>query len=198
MIDDPEGTKGSTCGYSETTTDSPCERPVSDADAYCYMHPTDDTELPDTHGAPDGNQSALNNDGGAPKGNENAVEHGLFRSLRRRVDALDGEQQEVFVGYLRHYNEQGVEPMQSASLAAAHVLKEEVELELFDDLFKTICTDAGNPVEVPKDDLMTAWSGFKREIRMTRHHEGLSKHGADSESAGHDNLDMLMHSNDAD
>lgn len=196
MSDDRNGS-GPICGYSETTTDEPCQRPVSDADAYCYMHPPDDGNLPANHGAPDGNQNAVGNDGGPPEGNGNAVKHGLFRSLRRRVDALDEEQQQVFMGYVHHYKEQGVEPMQAASLASAHVLKEEVELELFDDLMKTIYTDAGNAVEVPKSDMMNAWTGFKREIRMTRHHEGLSKHSG-GDSLGHTNLDLLIDGGDGD
>lgn len=184
-------TDGPRCESTDTNSGEPCQRQVSNPSDTCRLHP-DDGELPDGHGAPKGNRNAVGNDGGSPsKGNENAVKHGLYQSVKRRVHSLDSEQQRTYMAHVQNYQEQGVDTMQAVSLASAELLKEEVEVDLFDDLFKTIYTDAGNQIDVPKSDMMDAWQGFKREIRMTRHHEGLSTlSGGDSD--GHANADLLV------
>lgn len=197
---------GDTCGWRETTTGNPCQNPVSEPDAYCYLH-GEDGEIPDGHGPPEGNSGGKpgrsgppgntnaegNPGGGPPEGNGNAVTHGVHASTGAMLDALEEWERDAFKGYFSYYHhEQGLDRVQAKSLALMATYEDRCGVELAESLHKTIYTEAGE-MQVPKDTMMEAHRGYARERRLKEHYEGMSKHGAGSGgSSGHDNLDLLV------
>lgn len=81
----------SICGSTDTRGGTPCQRPVSDDDAVCFLH--DDGGPPADHGAPIGNTNGLQNDGGAPPANGNAQRHGLYADRSKYYQRLDDDEQ---------------------------------------------------------------------------------------------------------
>ncbi|WP_117595160.1 hypothetical protein [Haloprofundus halophilus] len=81
------------CESKETTTDDPCQRPVSNPGDRCYLHRDDADGPPAGHGAPEGNDNALQNDGGAPPVNGNAERHGLHADRSLYYQRLEDDEQ---------------------------------------------------------------------------------------------------------
>lgn len=101
------------CGWEETTTGEPCQNTVDSPEDYCHLHGPDG-EIPDGHGAPEGNSggvagrsgppgndNAVGNAGGAPpEGNQNALSHGLTATPVKLFDWLLEEDREAAVWIL--------------------------------------------------------------------------------------------------
>lgn len=82
------------CG-AETNNGGHCKRPTTDSER-CYLH--DESGVADTHGAPDGNQNAVgNNGGGVPLGSANAMTYGVYASRDRLWSEMSDTERERFV-----------------------------------------------------------------------------------------------------
>ena len=202
------------CGWQDTTTGEPCQNPVDDPDEHCYLHGSDG-DVPDGHGAPEGNpggkpgrsgppgnSNAEGNPGnpdadGAPEGNTRAMEHGLHMTAERLLEVMDPEQREAVKGKFLEYRETCMNDSQALKLAVMYVMETDLMRKLIDgDQETTIYTDEGQPVDVFADKMVQALQGYRREIRLGLHYEGNSAQHTGGGSTGHDNLDVLVQDGD--
>ncbi|QIB74750.1 hypothetical protein G3I44_10910 [Halogeometricum borinquense] len=198
------------CGWEDTTTGQPCQNTVSDPGENCYLH-GEDGEVPDNHGSPrgvsgdkpgnsgpPGNKNAAGNPGGGPpKRNANAVSHGLHASVEAMMRSLEDWERDAYKGYFTYYHhEKGLDQMQAKSLALIATFEDRCGVEVADSLYKTVYSEDGNPMQVPKDKMIDAHLGYARERRLKEHYEGMSKHGSGSAESGHQNLDLLVNGDD--
>jgi len=151
-----------TCSAPTDTTGDLCQRPVSTPEDRCYIH-ADDEGVPDNHGAPDGNQNAVGNDGGAPAGNTRAVEHGLHMSVKRRLQLFKelGEPEiSLFESYYVSYHGKVENESEAAALASTAVIRDRLEKHLLLDgvFYEDKVADPDELIE----------QGFSRDEAMER------------------------------
>lgn len=196
------------CGFQKEDGDH-CLQPV-DVDAagceYCYQHPPEEADIPETRGAPEGNDFAEGNPGGpgAEEGNVNAMKYGLHMSAERLMEVMDERQKEVFKHRFMEYRDACMNESQAMALAAGAVLREDLLADLFErrmeegSFERTVYTDDGHEYEQFTKDDIQALNGFFRELRLGLHYEGNSAQHQSASSSGHGNLDALVQDSDAD
>jgi hypothetical protein len=138
-------------------------------------------------GAPEGNQNAVGNEGGeGVPGNTNAMTHGLNMTIQRQYEAFDDDQREAFRFYVEYYRtERGLDDLvQAKRLAIAEVMTDRVEADLADDIYKTVYTESGAEMQVPKESMFDAHQQYITTIRMKQHYEGISRHPSADEDSG--------------
>ena len=206
-------TNSAICGWQETTTGEPCQNPVSDPDDHCYLHGTDGN-VPDGHGAPEGNPGGKpgrsgppgnsnaegnpeNPDAAPPDGHTNAMEHGLHMTDERLLEVMNDQQREAVKGKYLEYEETCRNDSQALKLAVMYVMETDLMRKLIEgDQETTIYTDEGQAVDLFADKMVQALQGYRREIRLGLHYEGNSAQHTGDGSTGHDNLDMLVQDGD--
>ena len=174
-----DGDEQPTCGHPTTTTGDPCQRPVSSPDARCYLH-ADDGGVPDDHGAPAGNQ--------------NAVETGLSMSVKRRLEwfrELGEPETSLFEDYYVEYHGKAENKSQAAALASTAVIRDRLERHLLmdgvfyedqvadpDDLIEQgLSPDEAMDkafVDKPKTATIEAYTNSCREVRLGLEYEGVT------------------------
>lgn len=202
-------TNSAICGWQDTTTGEPCQNPVSDPDDHCYLHGPDG-DVPDGHGAPEGNPGGKpgrsgppgnsnaegnpgNPDAAPPDGNANAMEHGLHMTAERLLEVMDDQQRDAVKGKYLEYQKKCMNDSQALKLAVMFVMETDLMRKLIDgDQETTIYTDEGQPVDVFADKMVQALQGYRREIRLGLHYEGNSAQHTTDGLSGHDNLDVLI------
>lgn len=188
------------CGYLKDDGDH-CRQAVSSDSPgeYCYQHPPEEADIPDTRGAPEGNSFAEGNPGGGPpEGNANAMKFGLHMTAERLLEVMDERQQNEFKNRYVEFSDGTMNDSQAMALAAAAVLRIDILQDLFENgTERTAYTDDGTPYSQFKKDDLSALQGFFREIRLGLHYEGNSAQHQGGGGSGHDNLGKLVQS-DAD
>lgn len=202
-------TNSAICGWQDTTTGEPCQNPVSDPDHHCYLHGPDG-DVPDGHGAPEGNLGGKpgrsgppgnsnaegnpgNPDAVPPDGNANAMKHGLHMTAERLLEVMDDQQREAVKETFLEYRDKCMNDKQALKIAVLDVMETDLMRKLIDgDQGTTIYTDEGQPVDVFADKMVQALQGYRREIRLGLHYEGNSAQHTGGGSGGHDNLDALI------
>lgn len=187
-----DGDEQPTCGHPTDTTGDPCQRPVSAPDDCCYLHV--DGGAPEEHGAPEGNQHAVGNDGGAPAGNTRAAEHGLNMGVKRRLQwfkELGDPYISLFEDYYVEYHGKAENKSQAAALASAAEIRDRLEEHLLIDgvFYEDQIADPDELVEQglsrdeamerafvnnPKTATIEAYTDACREIRLGLKYEGVS------------------------
>lgn len=177
----------------------PCRRPVSEPGAACYLHPGDG-DVPDTHGAPEGNQNAVGNKGGpgAPEGNFRALKTGAYVAAKRRLQFILEERGEmeaqVFANYFIQEVESGATPNAAMKIATALAFSDELEEDLISNGFdRPLYQDGKHVADVLEDRKFDAMSSMWREARLLRREEGVTanSNGGGSSSV-HGNKDRLI------
>ena len=204
-VNDPDAAR---CGWEDTTTGEPCQRTVSDADSYCYLHGPDG-DVPDGHGAPEGNSGGKpgrsgppgnsnaegnpgNPDASPPEGNANAMKHGLHMTVERLLEVMDEQQREAVKGTYLNYRDKCMNDRQALKLAVLDVMETDLMQKLIEsDQETTIYTDEGQSVQVFAKEMVQALQGYRREIRLGLHYEGNSAQHSTEGSSGHNNLEVL-------
>jgi hypothetical protein len=93
MTSNSRSNASTVCG-AETADGGSCNRRTADGGP-CYLH--DKSGIPNTHGAPEGNQNAVGNSGGgAPVGNTNALTHGSYASRETLWSKMSAAEREWF------------------------------------------------------------------------------------------------------
>jgi uncharacterized protein YjcR len=119
------------------------------------MHKDDGT--PDGHGAPKGNDNAVNNDGGAPDGNMNAAEHGAYMSFNRRLEFIEQRGlEDIFRSHLQEARQNYETEHKAIRVATTATVEEGLLADLMDsggdDFFDT--------------NTLNAWIEVKRQLRL--------------------------------
>jgi len=190
------GDEQETCGYDGER--GPCQNPTHERhgeNGRCWL----ESHQP---GGPD-----TEPDHGADSGNMNAVTDGLDMPTKRRLDLLreHGEPlTSLFEDYYVAYRAKAENKREAASLAAAAVIRDELEAHLLKDgLFYT--DQIGDPeelmaagkdpddafVEKPKTQTLEAYQEARTEVRLGLKYEGVNDNSGASGSTGNGDVSAL-------
>lgn len=189
------------CGWEKADGDF-CRAKVGQDEpgSHCYQHPPEEADIPDSRGAPEGNDFAAGNPGGGPpEGNVNAMKHGLHMTAERLMETMDAGQREEFKHRFLEFQDKCMNDSRAMLLAARAVMEVSLTAEIFEGIAeegftRTAYSDAGDPYEQFKGDDLQALNALGREIRLGLHYEGNSAQHRGGGSSGHDNADQLVES----